>query len=193
MSMKLKQNGSVLIISLMLLIVMTILGLSSINSTIMEERMAGNLRNSNLSFMAAESALRSAEQKIADYTKNTKPEATETGSSDVWILDYPDQGYDPGVDDYPSEFWWATNPTNWWTAAGTGIFTNNSTEYDASGSGALTSYYVIEYMQPICDTLNVGQQSDMQSCRDFYQATALGLGPGGIGKTYLRTTIARRY
>jgi type IV pilus assembly protein PilX len=47
-----------------LLVVLTLLGLSGVRSTSLEERMAGNLRDVNLAFQAAESALRSAEELL---------------------------------------------------------------------------------------------------------------------------------
>lgn len=56
-----KQKGAALIVCLILLMVMTILGVSSITSTTMEEKMAGNIRNKHLSFQAAEAALRAGE------------------------------------------------------------------------------------------------------------------------------------
>lgn len=55
------QQGAALIISLILLVVMTILGVSAITTTTMEEKMAGNVRNKHLSFQAAEAALRTGE------------------------------------------------------------------------------------------------------------------------------------
>ena len=55
------QRGSVLIVSLILLLVMTLLGLSAMQSSLMEETMAGNVRDRNMAFQAAEAALRDAD------------------------------------------------------------------------------------------------------------------------------------
>jgi type IV pilus assembly protein PilX len=57
-----RQQGAALIISLIILVIMTIIGVSSIQNTTLEERMAGNMRDQNLAFQAAETALRYAEQ-----------------------------------------------------------------------------------------------------------------------------------
>src|SRR5690606_3767551 len=57
-----RERGAVLIVALVLLLVMTILGVSSLSSTTLQERMAGNLRDSNLAFQAAEAALREGEE-----------------------------------------------------------------------------------------------------------------------------------
>lgn len=57
-----RERGAVLIVSLILLLVMTLLGVSSMSSTTLQERMAGNLRDGNLALQAAESALRDGEE-----------------------------------------------------------------------------------------------------------------------------------
>ncbi len=64
-SVRQSQRGITLIICMIVLLVLTFMGLASIQDTTLEERMAGNLRNSNLAFQAAESALRNAEDRIA--------------------------------------------------------------------------------------------------------------------------------
>lgn len=51
-----KQQGAALFVSLIMLVIMTILGLSSVQTTSLEERMSRNARDSNLAFQAAESA-----------------------------------------------------------------------------------------------------------------------------------------
>ena len=56
-----KQQGAVLIVSLLMLLVMTLIGITAMNNTVLEEKMAGNTRQRQLAFQAAEAALRSAE------------------------------------------------------------------------------------------------------------------------------------
>lgn len=59
-----KQRGAVLIMSLIILLIMTIIGVTAMQVTVLEEKMAGNLRNKSLAFQAAESALRDAEAAL---------------------------------------------------------------------------------------------------------------------------------
>jgi len=56
-SSNMQQQGAVLVVSLIVLLLMTIIGVSSIKTTTLEERMAGNLRDQNLAFQSAEAAL----------------------------------------------------------------------------------------------------------------------------------------
>ena len=68
------QRGIVLAISLIVLLLITILAVSGMRSTIMEERMASNSRNSNLAFQRAETALRAGEMAL-DSAANEVPTA----------------------------------------------------------------------------------------------------------------------
>lgn len=56
-----RQKGTVLAVGLVFLLIMTIIGAASIRSTSLDELMAGNLRNHNIAFQAAEAALREGE------------------------------------------------------------------------------------------------------------------------------------
>ncbi|MBS0550938.1 MAG: hypothetical protein JSS47_00185 [Proteobacteria bacterium] len=55
------QRGSALIMGLIMLLVMTMIGLTAMQTTTQQERMAGNLRDRNIAFQAAETALRRGE------------------------------------------------------------------------------------------------------------------------------------
>ena len=64
------QEGFVLIVGLVILGLLTMLALSSMRDTTMQEKMAGASRDSGLAFQAAESALRDAENCITGTTAN---------------------------------------------------------------------------------------------------------------------------
>ncbi len=55
------QKGSVLLVSLMMLLVLTILAISVMNLSTTSEKLTGNQRDQNIAFQAAESALTDAE------------------------------------------------------------------------------------------------------------------------------------
>lgn len=58
------QKGSTLLVSLMLLIVVTLLAIGGTRNTTLEEKMAGNTRDLQLAFQAAEAALREGEDTL---------------------------------------------------------------------------------------------------------------------------------
>jgi len=59
-----RQRGVVLIVSLVMLLVVTLLAVSSMQGTVLEEKMAGNTKDRNLAFQTTESAIREAEDYI---------------------------------------------------------------------------------------------------------------------------------
>lgn len=61
-----QQRGTALIISLIILLLMTLLGVTGMQTTLVQERIAGNVRDRNLAFEAAEAALRQGESYLAD-------------------------------------------------------------------------------------------------------------------------------
>jgi type IV pilus assembly protein PilX len=72
------QSGAILIVGLIFLIVFTLLGITALQTTALEERMAGNMRDWTVAFQAAEAALRDAE---ADVLKSDRVQGA-TGFSD---------------------------------------------------------------------------------------------------------------
>jgi type IV pilus assembly protein PilX len=61
-----QQSGAVLFICLILMLLLTMIGVTGTQVTSLEEKMAGNMRDKNLAFQAAESALRAGEQSARD-------------------------------------------------------------------------------------------------------------------------------
>jgi len=94
------QRGWVLVVGLVILVMLTILSMALMKTTRLEEKMAGATRDMNLSFQAAESALRAAEIFIESKTdesdfnslvvtngiySRTKDEPDNLFNPEVWI------------------------------------------------------------------------------------------------------------
>ena len=71
-----KQTGTAIIVCLMLLTIATLIGINAVSSTVLEEKMAGNIRNKHMSFQSAESGLRQAELAAAALTDVTSFDGT---------------------------------------------------------------------------------------------------------------------
>jgi type IV pilus assembly protein PilX len=63
-----RQQGIALVFALVFLLLMTLIALAAIQTTSLDERMAGNSRDRNIAFQAAETALRSAETLLEGAT-----------------------------------------------------------------------------------------------------------------------------
>lgn len=111
------QSGAVLIISLIMLLLLTLIGTSSMQTTSLEEKMAGNFRDRNLAFQAAESAIRDAELDIRGIGTTLRSPPI-SGITDFYVncnMDNVANTYDDGLCDrkwsLPSSY--AGTSINW--------------------------------------------------------------------------------
>lgn len=79
MTNKTSQRGAALIVSLILLLVVTLIGVSGMQTTVLQEKMSGNFKDKNTSFQAAEAALREGEAAAEDLTGHSGMSSTCTG------------------------------------------------------------------------------------------------------------------
>ena len=186
------QKGAVLIVSLVLLIIMTLLAISGMNNTVMQERMAGNQRNNTLAFQAAESALRAGEVFI-DSWNLPFPSGDSTGSTTannqgVYTMDSP-AALDTDGDDVE---WWGEDA--FWTANGTQYPASRLVfNRDSSGNDeflATDPYYVIE---KVGGGYVGGCLDDNPGCvyAHYYQVTARGPGAADQAEAFLRSIFVR--
>lgn len=91
------QRGSALIIALVFLLIMTLIGVSAMQGTTQQEGMAGNARQRNLAFQAAEAAVRFGEQSLE-----------VSGPDAVTLLVSPNTDPDPGT--FWMDYDWSGSP-----------------------------------------------------------------------------------
>lgn len=159
-----QQRGVVLIISLIILLLMTIIGISSIKMTTLEERMAGNLRDQNLSFQSAEAALVEGE----NFLENTVLIITDSTAGLHDIGDAPD----------------VFNPLTW-------IDNAKSIAANTNINGEQNARYYIEKIGPVSKsagknlTFDPGGGGIDSSDITGYKVVAIGRGPSGQSQSIL--------
>ena len=170
-----RQNGAVLIISLFILLIMTLVGITSMSTTSLEEKMAGNMRDKNIALQASEAALEDGEGWLAALGAEPA-DTTSCGSPpcDVWVLNVL-----PNLGDQ-SQSWWQTNAREY-GAAGTKDISDVSTD----------PYFVIEAQSYVRDNLDSGQNPP--TGRPFYRVTAKGTGGTDDAKAILQSTFVKRF
>lgn len=91
------QQGMVLLVTLIMIGLMSLVAVSSIRGSSMQEAMAGNMHDRNLAFQSAEAGLRMAEEDVKtngaskDFTQNTKglyQDQNLTGSANGSVKDW---------------------------------------------------------------------------------------------------------
>ncbi|PTN38087.1 PilX N-terminal domain-containing pilus assembly protein [Desulfonatronum sp. SC1] len=158
------EQGSTLVLALVILLVLTLIGVAGMNSTSQQEKMAGNLRDKDLAFQAAEAALREAEQflQVASLPAFEGTDGLHQPDRTLWL--------------HPAT--WAANSTV-------------SVEYDVGVQGvALQPRTIIEELEPVQldgESVKFGEMPDIA----MFRATARGVG-GTAGAEVILQTIIRR-
>ena len=169
-----KQRGVALFVSLVLLLVLTIAGVSAVQTTSLEERMARNTHDNLMAFMAAEAALREGE----DVVEDTIDEDSEfdAGTDGYWAV--ASFGEDPVWQDV--DLW----------------------DDDSAGSvqaGAAIPYvqqqprYIIEYIaQVIEDNEDLASDEEIEPpIIHMYRITALGVGGTENARVMLQSVYGK--
>ena len=76
-----KQSGAVLMVSMIMLLLLSIIGVTGSQVTSLEEKMAGNSYDQNIAFQATEEALRSGEQVIDDLANLSTFDGTNNATN----------------------------------------------------------------------------------------------------------------
>ncbi len=169
------QRGAVLIVSLFILLIMTLVGVTSMSTTSLEEKMAGNMRDKNISLQATEASLEDGEAWL--LSQSAKPAEVSTCGSppcQVWA-----SGTLPDLTSQ-TESWWQTNTLEYGTTGVKDIADVNT-----------DPYYVIEAKTYVKDSLGIG--TNPPTGRYFYRVTARGTGGSDDAQSILQSTCAVRF
>ncbi|MGH8651232.1 MAG: pilus assembly PilX family protein [Gammaproteobacteria bacterium] len=169
-------------VALIMLLVLTVIGVTAMQTTTLEEKMAGNLRDQTLAFQAAEAGLHEGETCLANQAAEPVAQANpppppcptcNTCATTVFGLNTPG-------DVLASTFWDNTPPILYRTYAG------------SLQRVATAPRYLIEYHSFIKDSLTTGQQGD-ETGRVTFRATARGTGGSNVAQAHTQSTYTRRF
>lgn len=166
-----KQQGVVLVIALVILITLTLIGIASLDSTSMDEKIAGNLRDLNLAFQAAESTMAEAENMVEGL------EDTSTFGASAGLYD--------------------SNPPDPY-AASTWTGSSSATAVSNLGSNVIQTRYFVEYVgdfnpgQDTVNVLNYGQGAGGISVSVF-RIISRSTGAGGTTQVILESYYGKQF
>ncbi|WP_417660103.1 pilus assembly PilX family protein [Pseudidiomarina sp.] len=89
------QNGAVLVIALIMLLLLTVIGLASMRGTSLQENMSGNMRDSSLALQASEASLRKGETEVISRFKAGTLSVLETANVSDTYPNFPGASKDP--------------------------------------------------------------------------------------------------
>ena len=169
------QNGSVLLISLVILLILTIVGVSAMRNTTLEEKMAGNMRDKGLSFQAAEATLRAAEKYIEDNVVSTQ----------AFDADGSDGFYDK------------SDMRVWKTLSWDDNDSIENSDFDSAYNVAESPRFIVQHIASITsdeNILNLGNygQNTGAGTVEVFLITARATGGSGGAPVLLQTTYGKR-
>lgn len=167
MSSRHTQQGVVLAVALIMLVLITLLGMSAMRSTIMEERMASNSRNDNIAFQLAETTLRQAEanlladpQAISILAASAIPPAVGLGTCEIVL----------NAEDFTDQVRWDAIACDYVGNADAGV--------------TRTAHYFVEFVR--AEIPAVPGTNPPRNC--YYRVTARGYGPDANSAVTLQST-----
>ena len=172
------QNGVVLIMAMVILFAMTLIGITSMNTTSLEERIASNYRDRQIAFQAAEAALRQGEQDTRISTNSAFTEANYAYPCTGGLCKCSDKSVGCvtyWIDDVPTK-----------TDVAWNISTTHRTYSTALAGVTTPAKYIIEFMGYICPT----SVSCTPAAGDpkMFRITALATGRTNSSKVMLQST-----
>lgn len=174
-----KQRGAVLVVSLLMLLVMTILGVAGMGSTNLEQRMAANNRDRDIAFQAAELALRDGERKV----RNNNYTPASFSATCVGGLCTEASG---------TTARWRDGALDVWNT-GTRHFTYSETSSISVNNGvSQTPVYILEwlgYVRPV--GWSVGDPNPGPGDPEMYRITAIGYGLSSDARVMLQSTYQK--
>lgn len=160
------ERGAALLIALVLLLVLTILGVTAMQTTNLQERMAGNLRARTVAFEAAEAALRDGEEYLEAFTVPPSP----TGEQGF----YDEANYGDGEDPQWEQVNWDDDSQL------------RTVEVDGTHDGAR---YIVEDIQAFQESGGVVVTGEADQEQYIYRITAVGTGIGPDATVMLQSTF----
>lgn len=164
------QRGAALIAGLLILVILSILGITTMQSSVLQERMAGNLEQRDVAFQAAEAGLRDAE---------------------AWLQNPALPGFtnNNGLYRPPDGTLWSGGNAWWSTAANRRVYVGG----DLGGAAYPLPLYYLEYMMDVdisgSDSLKF--TAAPEDTPGMYRITSRGESPNGRSVVILQSTFIR--
>lgn len=174
-----RQKGVVLVTSMIILLILTMLALSAVQNTSLQEIMSRNERDQDLAFHSAETGLKESEEFLASLTNLTE-----------FVIDN-DDGYYDSVNNAAIDL----STFDWLVAA------NNDRGFievvTPNARTPLSARYVIEHVKTVVsdeDRLNIDSigQDTGSGQTQMFRTTSMGLGGSGNARVLLQSTYGRR-
>ncbi|WP_413661961.1 PilX N-terminal domain-containing pilus assembly protein [Methylophaga thalassica] len=171
-----KQSGAALVVSLVMLLLLTMIGIFAMRTGVMEEKMTANQIDRDIAFKAAEIALRAGEGVVLNWAN--LPICSANGATGCWTRN--------AMNPAPANAapWWQQRDSAWWSLNGTAV---------ARPQGASTNpRYIIEEIKKLGNANGNQATEYIEGQPKFYRITARGVGGSAQSVVLLQTVVRMR-
>lgn len=164
-----RNSGFTLVTGLVFLVLLTMVGTTAIQSSVVQQKSSGNLYDKERSFQAAESGLAAGEDWLE---ASTDEPVVSTGCTQ------------PCVNPHDNSLFIEDSDTAWWSA--------NASQMTATISGINDNpWFYIEHVSFIPDDITIG--GGPPKGVNFYQISAVGVGGTSTATSVVTSTYSKRF
>jgi len=184
------QRGTALIMSLIFLLILTILGVTAMTTSSLQEKMAGNFRDQFMAMESVESVMRAGEQWLFDYRTvfgpssgppaTICPGSTDPADPEVWTINCAAGGIDAQTDS-----WWTTSAVAYDSLAPGLIYPINEV--------AQQPRYIIEFLQEVPDSPAKDITYTSNKSMYYYTISGWSYGATQSARALLQGTFRKRF
>lgn len=177
------ERGATLAIALMMLLLMTIIAITAVSTSTLEEKMSANLKDQNVAFQAAETGLREGEQLVYSFLAPPSKTGSAPANPLAEVWEYAT----------PGDFLDALHDKSWWTGNGVEYGMLDGTGQDLT-EPYLDPYYVVEARGTRNDSEEMPEPGyTAPPARHYYRVTSHGFGSTDRAKAMTQSNFVHRY
>ena len=183
-SLQKKERGTALIFALVMLLLLTILGVTAVTTSSLQEKMAGNMRDQYMAQQAGDSILRDGQSLVFNQTTKPTPSCPPDSVARIWDSEcLPAAALATGAN------WWLTAADSWWQNTA-----NAQTPAQASGVAIGLTYqeprFVVERIQQAPINAEIGKGKKVY--RYYYRTTGWSVGATDFARGITQDVFSKR-
>lgn len=173
-----KQQGTALIFALVMLLLLTILGITAVTTSSLQEKMAGNMRDQYMAQQAGDSILFDGQALIFNQKTKPLPSCPPDPVARIW-----DSSCLPTSTGATAANWWSTASDVWWT-------TNGIVSGVANTHTAQEPRFVVENIQKVPIDAEIGHKKKVETF--YFRTTGWSVGVSDYARGLFQGYFSKR-
>ena len=179
------ERGTALIFALVMLLLLTLLGITAVTTSSLQEKMAGNMRDQYMAQQAGDSILRDGQSLVFSQTAQPKPSCPPDSVARIWDSECLPTNVATFVSATVGANWWVAANDSWWLTA-----TNAFTSSVATGQTFQEPRFAVERIQQAPINAEIGKGKKVY--RFYYRTTGWSVGATNSSRGIIQDVFSKR-